>query len=80
MSDPLTPRSFGKLYGIGPSKVIGLIEAGEIEAIDVRGHGSTRPRWRIKPEAVEAFEQRRANRPKQAKAPRRRPAAVPSYL
>jgi hypothetical protein len=59
----VSPAEFGRRYGIGPHKVLSLIAAGVIRAIDCRSPGSTRPRWRITQAAIEAFERSRASQP-----------------
>jgi hypothetical protein len=48
-----------------PHVVLDLIDAGELPAIDVSRPGSKRPRWRILPVDLEAFEERRRAKPKQ---------------
>ena len=64
MNEPryLTPPQFAQQRGIAPEKVISWIRAGELEAINFSN--GTRPRYRISPAAVEAFESRRAVHPK----------------
>lgn len=43
--------------------VLALIAAGTLRAVDVRRPGSTRPRWRVTPKAMDAFLAARGNRP-----------------
>lgn len=57
--------------GVNVHRVLGWIDRGELAAINV-GDGS-RPRWRIKPEALADFERRRAAVP--ARKPARRQKA-----
>ncbi len=69
---PLSPPAFAKRYGVNPDKVHTWIRNGELAAIDVSTKPTGRPRWRIMPEAVEAFEARRAAKPPAPKPKRRR--------
>jgi len=43
-------------YGVGEHTVLGWIRRGELKAIDVSRTGGSRPKWRVTPEALEAFE------------------------
>ncbi len=81
-AEPLTPPEFARRYRISAEKVIGLILTGELGAIDVRSTGATRPRWRILPEHIEAFERRRAAVPPPPKRRKRRQsvAGVKQYF
>jgi hypothetical protein len=56
----LTPPEVARRYGVDPSKVIGWIKAGELRAIDVAQRRGGRPRYRILPADLAAFEARRA--------------------
>lgn len=58
-------------WKIGPDKVHGFISRGELIAVNVATTLSGRPQWRITPEAVTLFEQRRSSGPS-AKPKRRR--------
>jgi Helix-turn-helix domain len=76
MSDrALTPRQVAERYGVGVHKILSMIDAGIIVAIDMRSPGSSRPRWRITAEAIADFERRRVAQPKAAPTPRRRRAS-----
>lgn len=66
----LTPPAIARRYGIHVSRVLAWIRSGQLAAINV-GDGTRRPRWRILPDALEAFERRRAAQPA-AKATQRR--------
>jgi len=66
-----SPPQVAEIMGVKPAKVIELIRAGLLPAYDVRSPTSSRPRYRITPEALTIFRNRRAAGPK-AKAPRRR--------
>lgn len=72
-----TPPEFAEDMRVKPEKVVGWIRSGELEAVDVANEGSSRPRFRITPEAIEAFLKRRRTTKPAAKttAPRRRKAS-----
>lgn len=67
-----TVTQVAERYGCKPHLVLKLIAAGELVAIDLRLPGARRPRWKILPEALAAFEQRRAAKPQEPVQPRRR--------
>ncbi len=75
----LTPPAVAKRYGINVHRVLAWIRNGTLAAINV-GDGPTRPRWRIMPEALEAFERRRASQPPAPKSSPRRRKADPSVI
>jgi hypothetical protein len=56
--------------------ILALIKANEIKAIDLRSPGSMRPRWRIMPADIEAFEQRRTAVPESTSPPKKKKAAI----
>ena len=69
-------------YGVGMHTVLGWIHSGELDAVDVRRTGSSRPKWRITKEALEAFEMLRAGHsiaPLRNKKKRRRITAPEVY-
>ena len=74
----LTPPEIAKRYGCKPEKVIGWIKRGELRAIN-SGDG-IRPRWKVRPEDLEAFEAARSNvatiAPKPTRRQRRKPEGV----
>jgi hypothetical protein len=59
----LTPPEVGRQLGIDAAKVLRFIRAGELVASDLANLGSRRPRWRIAPEALKSFLERRQSRP-----------------
>lgn len=75
-----TPHVAARL-GINPAKVRLFIESGELEAIDISVHqGAGRPRWRVKREALEAFEKARSSSMTSKPVTKgRRRSATPSY-
>jgi hypothetical protein len=68
-------RDLAKRFGVKPHVVLRWIGNGSLKATDVRADvdGSKKPRWKILPENLAAFEQARASRPEPA--PQRRRAA-----
>jgi hypothetical protein len=67
----VTPPALATLWGVTPEKVIDLIRAGELDAVNLASRGSSRPRFRISPEAIQRFEHCRSIAPRPAAAPRR---------
>lgn len=55
-----TPPQLAKRYGVTADKVVRWILAGELAALNLATTTIGRPRFKISPEAVEAFERRRA--------------------
>lgn len=72
MQQRLTPLQLAEKYGVGKKKIYQLIDAGEIEAIDISLPGSLHRRWVIPVEAVEVYERRHSNLTDEARAQRRR--------
>lgn len=52
----LTPAEVAKSWGVSPDKVVRFIRSGELKAIDISQKRDKRPRYRIDPADVEAFE------------------------
>jgi hypothetical protein len=55
----LTPPQYASKLGVHPRKVIGWIMRGELEAINVASSPAGRPRYRLRPADIAAFEQKR---------------------
>ena len=69
-----TPPVVAKRYGIKPERVIAMIRAGLIRAIDISSPGSRRPRFRINEADLIAFEVSREVKPaSKASSRKRRP-------
>jgi hypothetical protein len=68
----LTVAAFARRYRIGEGKVLGWIRSGELRAINTASSLAGRPRWLIPPEAITAFEAKRAGGPSPATAKQRR--------
>lgn len=79
-SDWSSPPAVAKKYGIKVDKVHAWIASGELEAVNVAERPNGRPRWRISPEALQAFERRRSSRPAPASTKRRKLPKVPRYV
>jgi hypothetical protein len=74
-----TPPRLGRRWCCDPGTIIAMLKRGELHGFVV-GKGRRRPRWRITPEAVAAFEQRRLATPTPAKRRRARQANVVQYF
>src|SRR5262245_32351021 len=67
----LTVRDLARRYRVGPDKVRGAIARAEIRAINTATALCGRPRWVASPDALAAFERRRASDP--PPLPKRKP-------
>jgi excisionase family DNA binding protein len=76
----LTPPQVARLLAVKADKVVAWVRAGELAAVDVRGPGATRPRWRILPDSLEAFFKRRSAQPMPVQSARRRNTAAPNPI
>jgi hypothetical protein len=61
-----------KRWRIGADKVRAFLRRGELVAINVAASLSAKPQWRITPESVERFENRRTSAPAPKPPPRRK--------
>jgi hypothetical protein len=50
-------------WKVGADKIYAFLRRGELVAVNVATNVSGRPQWRITPESVERFEQRRSSAP-----------------
>jgi hypothetical protein len=66
-----TPPELAKLWRVSPEKIIAFIRGEELAAFDAARKGASRPRWRITPDAVRAFEHGRQATPRPELPPRR---------
>ena len=78
--DYLTPPAIARRYGVKPDKILAWIASGELAAINVAERPGGRPRWRISPEAIAAFERRRSSRPAASPTTKRRKQDIPKYV
>ncbi|MEX0700725.1 MAG: helix-turn-helix domain-containing protein [Planctomycetales bacterium] len=58
----LTPADVADILGVAPESVVAWLRSGELVGIDVSRPGSSRPRYRISPDALAAFVAARASR------------------
>ncbi len=72
----LTPPKLAKRWGVEVTKVLAWIRSGELRAINFATKIGRRPRFKVRPEDVEAFEEARTYRP-QVPRIRRRPLMRP---
>ena len=68
----LSPPEVAERYGVAPSKVLGWIRRGELRAVNVVATLGGRPRFRISPADLVAFETRREAGPQPRVTRRRR--------
>lgn len=62
MSQWMTPPQIARQRGVRVGKVLAWIKRGELEAVNMAECRSGRPRWKVSPEALAAFERGRSNR------------------
>jgi hypothetical protein len=55
-----TPPEVARMWRCKPETVVAFIRSGELAAVNLAKRSAKRPRWRISPEAIRAFEQARA--------------------
>jgi hypothetical protein len=67
-------------WRIGPDKIHGFIRRGELLAVNVATNLSGRPQWRITPESVARFEQRRSSVPPPKPQRRKKQPALVDYF
>lgn len=70
----VTPPEYAARVRAKPETIIAAIKRGELEAIDLARPGARRPRYRISPEAIQAFERRRLAGPAPKTTRRKRQA------
>jgi hypothetical protein len=66
-------------WKIGGDKIRAFLRRGELVAINMATNLSGRPQWRITPESVERFEQRRSSAPPPKPARRRKRTSAVDY-
>jgi transposase len=82
-SDPvrgLTVADVARRYRVGEDKVRRWIARGELAAINTAAAFCGKPRWVITPDALIAFERRRAGGPRPTPKRRRRQPPAVDYL
>ena len=58
-----SPPELARRWRVSPDKVVGWIRSGELAAFNVAARPGGRPRWRVSPEAMAAFEAARSATP-----------------
>jgi excisionase family DNA binding protein len=81
MSRTLTSSQAAELIQTSADRILDMIRAGEIRAIDISSPGSRRPTWRIPAEELERWMASRSTQPASPKPQRRRrkDKYVPTY-
>lgn len=51
----LSPPQVAKRFGVDVKKIIGWIRSGELRAVNLANSMSSRPRWKISPDALSTF-------------------------
>jgi hypothetical protein len=83
MRDPaagLTVEDVAKRYRVSPDKVRAWITGGELKGINTATNLCGKPRWVVPPEALAAFERKRAGGPPPKPQQRRRQPALHDYF
>lgn len=76
----LTPPELARRWRCAPETVLGLIRKGYLRAFTLSPPGARRPRWRIPPDAIVEYEQRRSARmPEKPMRRRRQPDVIPYF-
>jgi hypothetical protein len=75
----LTVSDLARRYRVSPDKVRGWIARGEIRATNTASVLCGRPRWVVIPDALVAFERRRASDPPPMPKRKRRKTAIVDY-
>jgi hypothetical protein len=75
-SETVTPPELARRWGVDASKVLSLINSGQLKAINLATDPRGRPRYRIYMSEVERFEEARSTKPPPRKLRRRRRAAA----
>jgi hypothetical protein len=75
----LTVKDVARLYRVSPDKVRAWIKRGELAAVNTAAALCQRPRWIVLPEALAAFEHRRAGGPAAKPQRRRRRAELVDF-
>lgn len=74
-SEDFTTTRLAQKLKVSPDKVRHWIGSGELRATNVAKAGSSRPKYRISPSELEAFQRRRSLASKESKTTTRRPKA-----
>jgi hypothetical protein len=66
-------------WKVGPDKIHGFLRRGELIGVNLATNLCGRPQWRITPESVRAFEERRTSAPPAKPARRRKRTVAVDY-
>jgi hypothetical protein len=83
VSKALTTAAIAERFGVNFGKVCEWIRAGELKAINVAQNRSSRPKYRVTQEQLDAFERSRTIGAPEKPSPRRKRGtaeAVPNYV
>jgi hypothetical protein len=69
-----------KRWRVGPDKIRAFLRRGELAAVNLATCLSAKPQWRITPESVAQFEQKRSSAPTPKAPRRRRPSATRDFI
>ena len=72
----LTPPRLAKIWGVSPDKILKLINAAELRAVNLATNPKGRPRYRISLDEIARFEESRMVKPPVPKTRRRRRAVA----
>lgn len=64
----LSTKEVAQRLGVSVAHVIGLIDDDELRAVDASRKGAKVPHWKILPDDLDAFIERRQNRPPESAA------------
>jgi hypothetical protein len=67
-------------WKVGPDKIRGFLRRGELIGVNLASNLSGKPQWRITPESVEEFEERRSSKPLPKPIRRRRAQAAIDFF
>jgi hypothetical protein len=62
MAEWFSPPQIARARRLRVGKVLGWIRSGELAAVNCATHAGRRPRWRVRADALAAFDQARSNR------------------
>lgn len=81
-ANAFTPNDLARRYGVNVRKILAWINSGQLRAINLAADGSSKPRWRIMGNNLQAFEDCRAAVPssKPGRTRKKKPADVIEFF
>ena len=77
----LTPSALAKRWGVSPNKILAWIHAGQLRAVNfATRQDGVRPRYRIAPDAMREFNERRETKPAPITEPSRPTYQGPTFV